>query len=374
MLTKNPAISVIIPVYNQEKYVGKCIRSVLSQSFQDFEVIIVNDGSTDKSLKICQKYGKKDGRISIVNKENEGLAWARRDGFLKSKGNYIFFLDSDDYLAKVALATLFKIGAENAVDLIIGNYDRVWDNWGFVKKKPIPYYDADRLIAQHEVMPFMMRSDKQNGSAAYVVWGRLFKRDVIQKAMADDVFLFPPKNNRIEDLFFSLAISPYLKTIWLTNQTILHYRYGGYTTFRRNDKLQFFDAYFDKKYECCLKYGCEESLVGVLSQYVLELRDELIILTNNDTISDSDRRMIIQNELTERKIVLWARDHLSELSEEMRQTPLVHAVLNKEVDVIMEKANERLAFLRKHYYWKMKIAKTYQTIVDSITIMLISHR
>ena len=68
----NPIISVIIPVYNQEKYLGKCIRSVLSQSFQDFEFIIVNDGSTDNSLMICQKYASKDGRISIINKQIGG--------------------------------------------------------------------------------------------------------------------------------------------------------------------------------------------------------------------------------------------------------------------------------------------------------------
>ena len=66
----SPAISVVITVYNQEKYIGKCIRSVLSQSFRDFEVIIVNDGSTDKSLKYCQRYAKKDSRISIIDKKN----------------------------------------------------------------------------------------------------------------------------------------------------------------------------------------------------------------------------------------------------------------------------------------------------------------
>lgn len=258
----SPSISVIIPVYNQEKYVGKCIRSVLGQSFLDFEIIIVNDGSTDKSLSICQKYAKKDARISIVNKENEGIAQARKDGFLKSKGDYICFLDSDDYLAKEALATLIKIATENTVELIIGKYDRVWDNWKFVNKKSMSYYDADRLIAQHEVMSFMMRSDKQNSSAAYVVWGRLIKKDVIQKAMADNSLLFPPKNNRLEDMFFILSISPYLKNIWLTNQTIIHYRYGGYTTYGYIN-LQYYDVYFDKKYDYCQKYGCEESLIEV---------------------------------------------------------------------------------------------------------------
>ena len=104
-----PAISVIIPVYNQEKYVGKCIRSVLGQSFQDFEVIIVNDGSTDKSLKICQKYAESDPRITVIDKQNDGVTLARKDGVLKSQGDYLFFIDSDDYLVKNALGTLIEI-------------------------------------------------------------------------------------------------------------------------------------------------------------------------------------------------------------------------------------------------------------------------
>ena len=365
----SPSISVIIPVYNQEKYVGKCIRSVLGQSFLDFEIIIVNDGSTDKSLSICQKYAKKDARISIVNKENEGLAQARKDGFLKSKGDYICFLDSDDYLAKEALATLIKIATENTVDLIIGKYDRVWDNWKFVNKKSMSYYDADRLIAQHEVMSFMMRSDKQNSSAAYVVWGRLIKKDVIQKAMADNSLLFPPKNNRIEDNFFMLSISPYLKNIWLTNQTIIHYRYGGYTTYGYIN-LQYYDVYFDKKYDYCQKYGCEESLIEVLSQYVLVLRDELLKMIHNDTISNSNRYMIIQNELAERKIVLWARNHLSELPYEIRNSDFVLPVLNGDVNAFLSKVEEREIFLRKHHYWKMKLLGYYQNVANAIGLVV----
>ena len=92
-----PKISVIMPVYNVERYVSKSIESIINQSFNDFELIIVNDGSTDNSKEIIEKYAKLDSRITIINKENEGVASARNLGIDRSIGKYLFFCDSDDY-------------------------------------------------------------------------------------------------------------------------------------------------------------------------------------------------------------------------------------------------------------------------------------
>jgi len=145
MLTKNPAISVVIPIYNQEKYVRKCIRSVLSQSFQDFEIIIVNDGSKDNSLKACQRYAKKDSRITIIDKQNEGPALARKDGFLKAEGEYICYIDGDDYIVPHALELLYQLALEKQVDMVVGDFDIVYDNWGFLKKGR-GFNVSDRII------------------------------------------------------------------------------------------------------------------------------------------------------------------------------------------------------------------------------------
>ena len=131
---ESPIISVVIPVYNQEKYVGKCIRSVLEQSFQDFEVILVNDGSTDNSLRICQKYAKKDQRVKIIDKPNEGRTQARKDGVLLAHGEYVFFIDNDDYLEKNAFSTLVQLADTYGLDLVAGNYNIVFDDWDLIKK------------------------------------------------------------------------------------------------------------------------------------------------------------------------------------------------------------------------------------------------
>ena len=115
--------SIIIPVYNVEKYIDQCIQSVLSQSFQDIEIILVNDGSTDNSSWICDKYAEKDDRIRVIHKVNEGPAMARNVGIDCARGQYIMFLDSDDFWCQGYLAEVVKKLEENPeVDVICTKY------------------------------------------------------------------------------------------------------------------------------------------------------------------------------------------------------------------------------------------------------------
>ena len=100
-------ISVIIPVYNIERYIGRCLQSVISQTLSDTEIIVINDGSTDNSLSIIEKYALKDKRIKIVTKKNEGLAFARKTGIENAEGDYILHLDGDDYLENNTLELLW---------------------------------------------------------------------------------------------------------------------------------------------------------------------------------------------------------------------------------------------------------------------------
>ncbi|MEG2898607.1 MAG: glycosyltransferase, partial [Eubacterium sp.] len=93
-------ISLIIPIYNSEKFLDRCIQSIINQTYKNIEIILVNDGSIDQSLEICQLYKKRDNRIVIINKKNGGVGSARNIGLQKAKGDYIGFIDSDDYIDK----------------------------------------------------------------------------------------------------------------------------------------------------------------------------------------------------------------------------------------------------------------------------------
>ena len=133
-------ISVIVPVYNQEKYLEECIESIINQTYKNLEIILVDDGSTDDSLKICKKYKKIDKRIKIVEKENGGLSTARNAGLAIATGDYIMFCDSDDYYLPKTCELMEKEITSKDADYVIGNYincteeGKLWKNPIFDKK------------------------------------------------------------------------------------------------------------------------------------------------------------------------------------------------------------------------------------------------
>ena len=116
-----PKISVIIPVYNVECYLGECLDSVCNQSLQDIEIICINDGSTDRSLQILQNYAKQDSRVFIINQKNHGLSYSRNVGFNHARGKYIYFLDSDDYIATDCLERLCEAMDSENLEILLFN-------------------------------------------------------------------------------------------------------------------------------------------------------------------------------------------------------------------------------------------------------------
>lgn len=126
-------VSIIIPVYNQEKYIGRCIDSVLNQTMTDFELILINDGSTDKSLEILKKYEKKDKRIKIIDQKNMGVAKTRNKGIALARGEFIALVDNDDYLDTDYLEEFLK-NSDN-YDVIVGGYKRVSNKKTLFTKK-----------------------------------------------------------------------------------------------------------------------------------------------------------------------------------------------------------------------------------------------
>ena len=121
----NPKISVIIPVYNVEKYLSECLNSIVNQTLKEIEIICVNDGSTDRSLQILKEYASKDTRIKIIDKENEGQGYARKIGLDLATGKYILFCDSDDYYAELtAFEKLYNCAEDNKTDLVVFDFYR----------------------------------------------------------------------------------------------------------------------------------------------------------------------------------------------------------------------------------------------------------
>ena len=135
-------ISVIIPVYNVEKYIRQCLESVVSQSLKEIEIICINDGSTDNSLKILQEFSQKDKRITVIDKKNEGASIARNIGIEKSQGEYIYFIDSDDWIEIDAIEMLYK--ECNGEDIVYSNLCHYNENTKKIKEEKIKCFINER--------------------------------------------------------------------------------------------------------------------------------------------------------------------------------------------------------------------------------------
>ena len=114
-------VSIIVPIYNVEKYIEKCIKSLISQTYCNIEILLINDESTDNSQTICKKYEREDKRIGFYNKKHEGLSEARNYGIQHSKGNYILFVDADDYIESNTIEILLSEMQKENLDIIAGN-------------------------------------------------------------------------------------------------------------------------------------------------------------------------------------------------------------------------------------------------------------
>ena len=129
-----PAVSIIIPIYNVEKYLDKCLSSCVNQTFGDIEIICINDGSSDNSQLLIDKYALIDSRVKSISKVNEGVVIARNEGVRRAKGSYIFFLDADDYLSENAIEILYGEIVKYDADFVRGEYDEV-DEDGYILER-----------------------------------------------------------------------------------------------------------------------------------------------------------------------------------------------------------------------------------------------
>ncbi len=208
-------VSVIIPVYNVEDYIRQCIESVLNQTYNDLQIILVDDGSTDGSGKICDEYAKKDKRIVIVHKNNQGLGCARNTGLEIAKGNYVFFLDSDDYIPKNAIKNLYEIIKKNSIDLICFDLQSTFDR---NEKECVQPEKIEKIVDTKELLSAYLKSEISS-----TICSRFYDIKLWDKIRFESVRLH-------EDAFIDHLILSQSKRALITNQKYYFY-------YQRKDSL-----------------------------------------------------------------------------------------------------------------------------------------
>ncbi len=175
-----PLFSVIVPIYKVEKYLPRCIESILSQTYQNFELILVDDGSPDRCPAICDEYAKKDARIRVIHKENGGSVSARNEGCLIAVGDYICCIDSDDWFRKDCLEKLYDIITKTKADIVCFRIRWLDDeNDPRLPLKPLAYRTGfyNRKAIETEIFPFLIENENSKNFLPSVC-GKAFKRDL----------------------------------------------------------------------------------------------------------------------------------------------------------------------------------------------------
>lgn len=227
--------SILVPVYNVEKYLRQCIESVISEKFDDYELILVNDGSTDDSPSICQEYASKDKRVKYFSKDNEGLLLTRRYSIRKASGEYVLFLDSDDYWEHGILTRLNDAVEESKADMILYRFKRVRDN-GLLVYEDKDIFPDKTLFHESNKEDFIRKF--VSSSRLNTMWSKCVKRLIIDADADYSVF----KDKKGEDLLQSIALVKNAKSIYYINDVLYNYRLSE-TGRGRNFKLKYISDY-----------------------------------------------------------------------------------------------------------------------------------
>lgn len=265
-------VSVIVPVFNIEKYLSECLSSITKQTFDDIEVVIIDDGSTDSSGSICDNYALNDSRIKVIHKRNEGLVRARKTGLQVATGNYIAYVDGDDWIEPNMIERLYNILTDNGVDIAMcGRFEEIGDT-----HRPVYHGIAEGRYNKRELLDKVYPNMIVNG--AFFEWGlfpgvwdKLFKREALEKFQMD-------VDDRItmgEDAACTYPALLNASSIYVLCECLYHYRQSSDSMVKQSVdyevQRQRFNILFNSVNDLFEKYSSIYDLREQWKEYILFL-------------------------------------------------------------------------------------------------------
>lgn len=215
-------ISVIIPVYNVENYIEKCLETLINQTYKKLEIILIDDGSSDNSGNICDKYQKEDSRIKVIHKKNEGASEARNVGIEQATGKYLAFVDADDYIDYTMLEKMYNQIKQDNAQIVFCGYSRINDI-GIEKENflDIEKYPKDKTILYSLIGA--LPNDKNDIIIGTSVWICLYDLNIIK---SNNIFFKSQKIYMSEDILFQIEYLEHVKKVGLIKEPLYKYRYN----------------------------------------------------------------------------------------------------------------------------------------------------
>lgn len=283
-----PKISIIMPVYKVEKYVGKTIESILNQTLTDFEFFAIDDGSPDSSGKICDEYAQKDSRIKVIHKKNGGAPEARNVAIEKATGKYMYFIDSDDWIENEMLQNMYELAEKNSADLVITGFCMEY----FENGEYVTYKNKINDCIYKNKEEFRKNAYKYlNNSILSLPWNKLY----LSQRIKNENIRFP--NTKWDDHHFNMEYLMNVEKVVMSSMTMYHWyrsREGSETMINYSDPKMFEKR--KEHYEHIQKlykywnYNDNESIDAISCYYVGRLFQCIQEISDNKTIKYKDKR------------------------------------------------------------------------------------
>ena len=234
-------LSIIVPIYNVENYLRKCLDSILNQDLNEIEVILVDDASPDNCPQICEEYEKKDSRIKVIHKKNEGLGLARNTGLEVATGEYVYFIDSDDYLVANCLKKMYLCAVSGNCDAVFGGV--IFENENGITKKIENQY-LNKVFFQPDINNIILKDMLGSSSHAKTdrglgmsVWQGIYKLELIKK---NKILFYSEREYLSEDILFQISFLTKSKKIcWIDDYSYVHLMNNNYSLTNKYNEKRF---------------------------------------------------------------------------------------------------------------------------------------
>lgn len=326
-----PLVSILIPLYNQERYFKACIKSVEKQTYKNLEIIIVNDGSTDRSPQMAQDWTTRDSRVVLINKRNEGAAKARYDAFKKASGDFIFILDSDDYIPKNSIELLVEHITSKNVDVVIGSMTQVL---GIIKRShytdsgSFPFF---QVVKQPDLFDKYYLNFFGINYFSIMIHGHLYRKSIVDKAMRYTELCCDEIPFVGEDHYAFMKLFPFVRSMYRTNETTYYYRCGGASSDHFSPTYPSLFFLSDERVKLLDRYKLQEGYRPLFVEYVNTVFYHAQQLLEFKQTDKDGVIAFLKNELTTREIVKRMRDYFTK---EETDNPKLRLILNSDFEGI----------------------------------------
>ena len=329
------AVSIVIPVYNSEKYLKECIESLLTQTLTNCEFIFVNDGSQDNSQALLESYQKNDTRIVLFQQENQGVSAARNKGLSLAKGQYVGFVDADDYLEVAHFQTLFEKASQENLDIVCSNFIKEQDGVVITSKAPFQENTIfDSSFIKNEILPFMIKDSALNTCCT-----KIYNR----KLLVENNITFPVGIALREDAIFTFKCIFYANTLCFLNYFGYHYREVAGSATRNTVAKDYFKSALETyhyDYSQLVPITLQRELVEKLK--TIQLINNVISYTSiylkpNKTVSFFARyryvNSMISNPIVQKGIEKYEKEMVT--GKTRYQKFLIHCIKNKRTALLV---------------------------------------